>query len=361
MEFMVGLLPGLGDTELAQMAEDLGYSHFGVGDGPILFGDPFVHLAVAARTTQTIKLGTMVVNPVTRIPPAIANAHATLQGLAPGRVFIGIGAANNAMRSLGMPPAHMDELEDAIHIMRALLNGERVQYSWRGRTVEIELLDKAGTMYDISRPIPIYVAAGGPKSLDVAARTGDGVVYSMGCNESLVKLVRREIDASAKSAGRDPSSVKLISLVWWRFRRKGESLADAVRGGLGSALISTCVNRRQFLLAHRGIFEPELVDDVVRLSRAYLGAQREKAGAHLDVWKSYVREVGDRFLPLITPRIVDSFAIYGTEDECLEKLARMAAAGTDAFVVFLSDRGRFREDLLDFSRAIIRRWPGCVT
>lgn len=154
MEFGVGICAKIDQTPLVKVAEDLGFTHFGIGEGPLLFSDPFQQLALAARDTSTIALGTMVTNPLTRTIPVIANSIATLSQLAPGRMFMGIGTANNALRSMGHLPAKMDDVREAIRVIRGLLNGERVVFDWRGRAQEIEFLDRQGLWYDVA-DVPI--------------------------------------------------------------------------------------------------------------------------------------------------------------------------------------------------------------
>ena len=126
MEFCIGTTAKIDAVGLVKQAEDVGASHFGVGEGPLLFSDPYQYLALAARETSTIQLGTWVTNPLTRIAPVTANSIATLNALAPGRTFLGIGTANNALRSMGNRPATLSELDSALTIARGLLAGERV-------------------------------------------------------------------------------------------------------------------------------------------------------------------------------------------------------------------------------------------
>lgn len=57
-------------------------------------------------------------NPVTRIPAVTANSIATLNALAPGRTFVGMGTANNALRSMGRRPARIKELDAGFEIIR---------------------------------------------------------------------------------------------------------------------------------------------------------------------------------------------------------------------------------------------------
>jgi Luciferase-like monooxygenase len=118
MDFCIGSCAKIDQVGWARQAEDVGASHFGVGEGPLLFSDPYQYLALAARETSSIKLGTWVTNPLTRIPAVTANSIATLNALAPGRTFLGIGTANNALRSMGNRPAKLAELDTALDITR---------------------------------------------------------------------------------------------------------------------------------------------------------------------------------------------------------------------------------------------------
>ena len=142
MDFCVGTCAKIDQVGLIKQAEDLGVTHSGVGEGPLLFSDPYQQMALASQQTSTIKMGTYVTNPLTRIAPVTANSVATLNALAPGRTFVGIGTANNALRSMGNKPATIRELTDAVNVTRGLLRGERVTHRWRGEETEIEFLDR---------------------------------------------------------------------------------------------------------------------------------------------------------------------------------------------------------------------------
>ena len=145
MDFCIGTCAKIDRVGLVPLAEDLGVTHFGVGEGPLLFSDPYQYLALAATQTSTIRLGTMVTNPLTRIAPVTANSMATLNALAPGRTFLGIGTANNALRSMGNRPATIAELTHAIEVTHELMAGRRVVHSWLGQHREVEFLDRAAS------------------------------------------------------------------------------------------------------------------------------------------------------------------------------------------------------------------------
>src|SRR6478672_12506176 len=122
MDFCIGTCAKIDQVGMARQAEDVGVTHFGVGEGPLLFSDPYQFMALAATQTSTINLGTMVTNPLTRIAPVTANSIATLNQLAPGRTFMGIGTANNALRSMGNRPATLKELDTSLTVIRGLLD-----------------------------------------------------------------------------------------------------------------------------------------------------------------------------------------------------------------------------------------------
>src|SRR5207237_2546088 len=82
-------------------AESLGYDSVWVTDSQMIFSDCYAVLALAARQTRRIRLGPGTAICGTRIPAVHVAAMATLNRLAPGRVHIGVGTGNTAMRSMG--------------------------------------------------------------------------------------------------------------------------------------------------------------------------------------------------------------------------------------------------------------------
>lgn len=79
--------------DLARTLESAGFDALLVGDHPG-DGDPFVALAAATAATTTISLGTYVVQLGVREPHHVADAAATLDRFAPGRVILGVGAGH---------------------------------------------------------------------------------------------------------------------------------------------------------------------------------------------------------------------------------------------------------------------------
>jgi len=152
-----------------QRAESLGWDVAWQPDSQLRRRDTYVLLAAAARVTRRITLGTLLANPMNRHPTVTASSIATIDELAPGRVVLGWGVGDTAVRLAGLRPARVKELEESTRLMRALLDGEdaEVGAAWPARLPH-------------HRPVPIWIAAGGPRTLRMAGGVADGVFIRVG-------------------------------------------------------------------------------------------------------------------------------------------------------------------------------------
>ena len=109
------------DIDYVVHAERLGFSHAWMADSQMLWSDVFASLALAADRTDTINVGTGVAVSGTR--PAAVNAAgiATINALAPGRTFFGVGSGNTARRIMGMPPQKIAEFDAYLKTLVPLL------------------------------------------------------------------------------------------------------------------------------------------------------------------------------------------------------------------------------------------------
>jgi alkanesulfonate monooxygenase SsuD/methylene tetrahydromethanopterin reductase-like flavin-dependent oxidoreductase (luciferase family) len=353
MDFGVLALARAGAESAAHFAEQRGFTHWWAGEGQMLFSDPYAYLALCAATTKKIKLCTGVTNPLTRMAPVTANAVATINALAPGRVILGIGSGNNAMRAMGMRPARLDEMRDMVRVCRALLAGEQVEYTFDGRKRLVAMLDPQGGWYSIAEPIPIYMAAGAPKMLELAGEIADGVIVTA-VSAPLLQLARRYIERGAARAGRKPSDVKLVALVFFYLRRPADTLEDIIRYGVGSGPISGALTMLETACRHPEVIGGELSDDLQRLPRAYRppGDLRDR---HLEAWRKYMKGLDMSHAALITPGVLEGFGLVGSAEECLDKVRRMRELGVDQVMILPSAPENVVRDIEDFSRAVISR------
>jgi G6PDH family F420-dependent oxidoreductase len=173
-------------VENAGLAERAGFDFLSISDHFHPWIDrqghsPFVWGVIGgiASTTDRIRLSTGVTCPTIRIHPAIiAHAAATAACLMPGRFTLGLGTGENLNEHiLGQRwpeyEVRVEQLTEAVDVIRALWSGEITSHHGRHYTVENTRI------YDVPDPLPqIVIAAGGPRSAEVAARIGEGLYVS---------------------------------------------------------------------------------------------------------------------------------------------------------------------------------------
>src|SRR6187455_3035959 len=129
MRLSVCVMADIDEMDFYPHVESLGYDSAWVTDSQMLFSDCYAVLALAAQRTSRLRLGPGVAICGTRIPPVHAAAMATLNRLAPGRVHLGIGTGNTAMRTMGQRPMRVADYREYLRVVRALLDGETVAYT----------------------------------------------------------------------------------------------------------------------------------------------------------------------------------------------------------------------------------------
>src|SRR5687768_15164430 len=144
-------------------------------------------LGAAAARTKRVMIGTSVLTPAYRYHPSIvAQAFATLGVMFPGRIVLGVGSGE----SLNEVPATAIEwpeqkertarLREAVALIRKLWSEERVTFDGQYyRTSRATIYDRP------DKPVPIFIAAGGPVVARFAGRAGDGMICTSGKDRSL--------------------------------------------------------------------------------------------------------------------------------------------------------------------------------
>ncbi len=183
-------------------AEALGWDVAFQNDAALGRRDAFVMLAAAALNTEHILLGPLIVNPVTRHPAVLASSIATVDELAPGRTLLGLGSGDNAVRQLGLRPSKVADFEAATRLITGLLSGE---------SVEVGAPRPAFLQHH--QPVPLWITAGGPRTLKMAGAYADGVFVRVGTSARSIGAALEDIRAGATSVGRDPASVRLGLIV----------------------------------------------------------------------------------------------------------------------------------------------------
>ena len=174
MQFGIAIPTAANSWRLVRRAEELGFSHAWFFDTQMLSADPFVAMAAAAMKTTRIKLGTGVLIPSNRIAPVAANAFASLNKLAPGRIVFGISTGFTGRRTMGLGAVKLADMEEYIRIVQALWRGETVEMELEGKRRPIRMLNPELGLINMHDPIPLFIAASGPRARALTAKLGAG-------------------------------------------------------------------------------------------------------------------------------------------------------------------------------------------
>jgi 5,10-methylenetetrahydromethanopterin reductase len=288
-------------------AEQLGYDRVGIWDSPALFREPWTTLASVARDTERIRIGTWVTNPLSRHPLVTAAAAATLDDLAPGRVYIGIGAGGTGVWHLGMATAKLAELEAYVLAVRGLL--ERGAADWNGHALT---LPWAGP-----RRIPIIIGAHASGSLRLAGRVGDGVVIGLGISPEVVVASLELLEEGGRSAG--DFEVWFTSF-WWVDEEPGKAKADGAWSATAFALhFADSGVENKFL-------PEEMKAPLLEVGKSY---DLQSHGHPSEEQKAGYVELADRLG--VGEYLRGRFMFAGTPDEVEQQLRRAVDAGARNF------------------------------
>jgi probable F420-dependent oxidoreductase len=167
-------------TRDARAAEEVGFDIVQVGDHVGAEPSALLALARAARDTERIRIGTLVLNNDLRHPVLLAQELATLDHLSGGRLEVGLGAGHSFTEYAAMgqpfdPPAvRKERLGESVEILRALLDGQTVT-----RNGTHYSLQEAATLPSLQAHVPLLVGVNGRAALAHATRHADIVAPTM--------------------------------------------------------------------------------------------------------------------------------------------------------------------------------------
>lgn len=228
MKFGVTVAPRVSDWKLFVDLEAMGYDAAWAADSQMLYSDAYAVLALAAANTSRIRLGTGVSVAGVRLAPVTAHSIATINRLAPGRVFLGIGTGHTAMRVMGKDPMKAAAFREYLRVLRALLHGEEVDYAIEGEDrTDIRFLHPDEGFIDVDHPVPIYVAADGPLALKTAGAYGDGRICSHNQTKARLQKSLEVMRSGAAAVGRTlPETFHTAALGYACVLEPGESMTS---------------------------------------------------------------------------------------------------------------------------------------
>src|SRR5512146_693002 len=153
MQFAIAIPTDADSWRVVRRAEELGFNRAWFYDTQMLSADPFVAMAAAALKTTRIRLGTGVLIPSNRIAAVAANAFASLNKLAPGRIDFGVGTGFTGRRAMGLGAVKLADMEEYVRTVTALLLEETIEAELEGKQRLIRFLNPELGLVNTKDPI----------------------------------------------------------------------------------------------------------------------------------------------------------------------------------------------------------------
>src|SRR5262252_2066831 len=295
-------------------AENLGFTHCWVTDSQMIRSNCWAVLALAARDTRRMRLGT----------------------------------GHTAMRTLGQRPMRLAPFREYVEVVRALLAGKEVDYTLEGETHPIRFQMREHRFIDLEHPIPIYIAGFGPKAQALAGEIADGLVSGLPRGGSVPAMLAHAERGAAQGGRRLPTDFLTAAMVTLALRRPGEALdSERIVAECGPAILSGL----HYLVARHletGEDPPEYARPIWNAYLAWLEeappAQRHQRlhGSHY----SFLDPVEARF---ITPALVEAVCLAGSPEEIVERVRALTQQGLKQIMLYppLNRQYRVIEDFAD--------------
>jgi 5,10-methylenetetrahydromethanopterin reductase len=331
MELGVCVAAKIDDVDHIVLAEELGYASAWVADSHLIWSDPYATLAVAATRTDRIRLGTGVAVAGLRPEPVTAAGIATVNRLAPGRTFLGIGSGNTAMRIMGHPPLRIAELDRYLTTLRPLLRGEEAELTWNGRTTRVRHVMPDAGFVDLEHEIPVHVSGFGPRSLGLAGKHGDGVVVSGNLTPAALARIWTAVEAGAEADGRsiDRTTFHAACLTTLVVLEPGEAPDSArARSQCDAFAIATLHYAYD---QWRNFGKPPTQPAVLEVWDDYVAAleQVPEEIRHQVVHRGHNCWVVPEEERFVTRGLIEASCMVGTADDLVQRLRDLDAAGLD--------------------------------
>ena len=300
--------PGREVVELAKRAEQAGFSHFWTFDSCVLWEEPFVIYSQILGATNTIKVGPMVTNPLTRDWTVTASLFATLNEMFGPRTVCGIGRGDSAVRVTGGAPANLAVLGECMAVIRDLAEGRETTI--RDTKVRIPWVRDG--------KLEVWMGAYGPKALDLAGRVSDGLIMQL-ADPFVVKWAIDTTLAAVRDADRRPEDFTICVAAPAYVGTDLAHQRDQVRwfGGMVGNHVADIVGR----YGAESDAVPVALTEYIKGRKGYDYSHHGKAG-----------NPDTEFVP---DEIIDRFCLLGPVERHRERLREMEALGVDQFALYL--------------------------
>ncbi len=303
-------------VQLAKESEAAGFTRLMLADAH--YNDTYVVQALCAQATRKIGIGVVVTNPFSRDPSVTATAARTIDDISNGRAVLGLGAGGRWEPSVQPSKAAL-ALREAVEIIRRLWSGKSITYKGRFFTFENFKLD----LLDEPREIPILIGSISPIIERISGEVADIALIGPGVLISRDSFARHlaNINSGIDRALRAKEDVEISARLWVCCCKDSELAKESAK--LFAA--------RSFLdhLAKYGE-DPDLFN----LNSSEIANMKSELNRLPERFSLYYRK-HEALSKLTSERIVDSFSVVGTPDECEKRIKQILSYGLDSVQVYL--------------------------
>src|SRR5581483_4842099 len=278
--------------------------------------------------TSRIRLGTGVLVPSNRIAPVTANAFATLNKLAPGRIDFGVGTGFTARRAMGLDAIKLSEMQEYIRVVYALLREETVEAELEGQRRKIRFLNPELGLINTKDPIPLYVSAYGPKARAFVAKIGAGWMTFVGDLAS-ARSTLQEVQTNWDAAGRSRSELSAVAFTLGCVLEPGEPYdsprAIAQAGPRAALYLHRAADEALAGLRNSSPIDPsaqEAARGFIEVARRYVPEDARYLSNH----RGHLLFVRPEERPFITPDLIRTSTFTATQKELIERIAAVREA-----------------------------------
>lgn len=333
MDFGIAVATSTNSWKAVKRAEELGFSHAWFYDTQLLNPDVFIGMTQAAMVTKKIRLGTGVLIPSNRIEPVTANALATLNKIAPGRIDFGVGTGFTGRRTMGLGAIPLARLETYVERVQALLRGETIEWDHEGKRRKIRFLNPDFGLIDLDAPIRLHVSAFGPRARALTARLGAGWL-NFGTDLARATRELTHMQTSWRAAGRDGtpySTFFTLGCVLGPNESADCERAIAEAGPIVAVFFHNLVETTAPGEMAR-VLPPALNAALERYREIYLSYTPEDA-RYLTVHRGHLMFVRPEERPFLTAETMAAMSMTAPRDVLRERIRALADAGYAQFAI----------------------------
>jgi 5,10-methylenetetrahydromethanopterin reductase len=338
MDFGIALATPANAWETVKRAEELGFSHAWFYDTPVLSGDCFVAMGAAAAKTSRIRLGTGVLIPSNRLAPVTANAFATLNALAPGRIDFGVGTGFTGRRTLGMGAMKLADMEEYIRVVMGLLNEETLEAKLEGERRRIRFLNPDAGCINTVDPITLHVSAYGPRGRRITAEMGaHWLTFTSDLATATAQL--SDMQKSWTDAGRAADELYAthfgVGCVLGEGEPAGSERAIRQAGPRAAVQLHRAYDEAMLGLPNAGRLPESLLELRARYLEAAANFEPQERDRYLVIHRGHLMFVRPEERPFITAELIRHTSWTASEKELIDRIGNLRDAGYSQFTVQL--------------------------